>query len=184
MQALIDKHAAAFALPGGPPAPAGIISLGAKPFRNDPGKADDLPEVAVGDEFFDLSIARFGPHLEHGGKHLPGMPTARGNQPLRISLVGGDRFFDHDVQPGLQRGDAQGGVLVMRRGNDDGINLARADQFQTVVKNLQPALLVGTEFAQRRGGNRLQFASVNFSSQEIFRVMTPDVSHANDAESN
>jgi hypothetical protein len=60
--------------------------------------------------------------------------------------VGGNRFFDHNVQPGLECGDAKGRVLVMRRGDDDGIDLARAQHFPAVVEDAQTALLKGDEF--------------------------------------
>jgi hypothetical protein len=184
VQALVDEDAAALAFPGGPPSAAGVVSLGAEPFGDDPGETDDPAQLAAVNQFFDLGVAGFGAHLEHGAEDLPGMLPPDGDQPLGVGFVGGNRFFDHDVQPGLERGDAQGGVLVMRRGDEDGIHFARTDQFPSVVENLQTALLVGDKFVRKRVGHGLQLAPFDFAGQEVFRVVAPDVAHADNAETN
>jgi hypothetical protein len=75
-------------------------------------------------------------------------------------------------------------MLVMRRGNDDGIDFAGADQFPAVVENLQAALLVGNEFVRKPGGNRLKLAPFDFAGQKVIRMMAPDVAHADNAKSN
>ena len=48
-------------------------------------------------------------------------PAGR-DEPFGVGLVRGNRFFDHHMQAGFKRRDAEGGVLKMRRGDDDGIN--------------------------------------------------------------
>jgi hypothetical protein len=106
-----------------------------------------------------------------------------GQQPLGVGFVGGDRFFDHDVQPGLKGGDAQCRMLIMRGGNDDGIDFAGTDHFPAVVEDPQAALLEGDKFVNKSVGHGFEFAPLDFASQEVIRVMAPDVAHAGDAES-
>ena len=90
------------------------------------------PSWSFGDQFFDFGVARFGAHLKHGGEDLFGMLAADGDESFGIGFVRGDRFFHHDMQAGLERGDAEAGVLVMRRGNDDGIDFAGTNHFFAV----------------------------------------------------
>jgi hypothetical protein len=75
-------------------------------------------------------------------------------------------------------------MLVMGRGDNDGIDLARADQFPAVIENLQATLLVRGQFVRGPGGNRFEFAPFDFAGQKVIRMMAPDVAHADDTESN
>jgi hypothetical protein len=87
------------------------------------------------------------------------------------------------MQAGLKGGDAQGRMLVMRRGDDDGIDFPGADQFPAVVENPQAALLEGNQLVREGVGNGFEFAPFDLAGQKVIRVMAPDVAHADDAES-
>ncbi len=92
-------------------------------------------------------------------------------------------FSTMTCNPALQGGDAQGRVLVMRRGDNDRIHFPGANQFLAVIEDLQAALLEGDEFLDKGIGNGLEFAPFDFARQKIIRMMAPDVAHADDAES-
>ena len=65
-----------------------------------------------------------------------------GDQAFRICLVGGDGLFDHGMHPLIHRGNPQCSVLKMRRGNDDRIHQAGANQFFTIPKNFERFILI------------------------------------------
>ena len=141
VQALIQQHAAAFALPGRAPTAAGVIGFGAIPIGDDPTQPHDVAEFAALDQLLDFQITRLGTQLEHAGENQLLVFLMRRNQSLRIGFVRGNRLFDHDMQPALQRRDAQAGVLIMRRGNQHGIHFAGMNQLLAVVINFQRLVL-------------------------------------------
>jgi hypothetical protein len=182
VEALVEEDAAAFAFPGRAPAAAGVIGFGAEPIGDDPAHAGDVPEVAVLDEFLNLLITGFATHLEHAGKNeffALGF-FVRGDQALGVGFVRGNRFLDHDVEAMLNGGDAEGGVLIMRRGDEDGIKGAGADEFIGVAVNFEGEIFF--EFVGRGAADGNEFAAVDFAGAQVFGVMFADVAHADDAQ--
>ena len=156
VQALVEQHAAALALPGGAPAAAGVVGLGAEPVGDDPAHAHDLAQFAALDELLDLQVARLGAQLEHAGENLLGILLVRGDQPLGVGFVRGDGLLHHHVQALLQRGDAQRGVLVMRRGDDHRVHQAGADQLLAVGEGLERLVAAPAWRARRRRRRRVR----------------------------
>ena len=83
VQALVEQHAAALALPGRAPAAARVIGLGAKPIGDDPVDAHDLAQFAALNQLLDLQIARLGAHLEHAGEDDLGMSAGARRSAVR-----------------------------------------------------------------------------------------------------
>ena len=122
VQALVQQHAAAFALPGRPPAAAGIIGLGAKPIGHDPAHAHDLAQFAALDQLLDFQIPRLGAQLKHAGEDQLGILFAARQSAVRRRLCARRSVFRPSHARLLQRGDAEGGMLIMRRGDDHRID--------------------------------------------------------------
>ena len=179
MQALVEQHAAAFPLPGSAPSTAGIVSLGPEPIRHDPAYAHHLAHLPALDQLLDFEITRLGAKLEHAGENHFGILAVRGDQPFGIGFVRRDRFFDHGMDALVQRRDAQCGMLVMRRGNDDGINQPGANQLFAIRENLER--FVPFQFARDGIGNRSQFGPTDLARREIAVMVLPDIAHANNA---
>jgi hypothetical protein len=160
-----------------PPSPFQV----AIPVRVDPIDADELAQDAVPEEGSHLLVARLGPQLEHAGKDGAGIVPGRRNEPFGVGFVRGNRLLDQGVHAGLERGHAQGGVLEVRRGDEDRIHLAGADERLAVGEGLQGLVTV-----ERRGGvaHRDQFAAFDLAASQILGVVAADVAHANDAQSN
>jgi hypothetical protein len=51
-----------------------------------------------------------------------------GEEAEGVGLVGGERFFDEDVEAGVERGDAEGDVVEVGRGDEDGVNFAGGEE--------------------------------------------------------
>ena len=129
VRALVEQHAAAFAGPGRAPAAGGIVGVGAKPIGDDPIHPADFTEFATADEVADFLIIAIGALVEHRGEDLLLFSTLiGGDEALAIGAVNGNRFLHHDVQAGLECGDSNRGVVVVRRGNEDGVDEAGGDQ--------------------------------------------------------
>ena len=182
MEALVEEDAAAFAFPSGSPSTAGVVGVGSIPVGNDPVDADDFAQFAICDEPSDFGVSRLGPKLKHGGKYGGRMLAALGDKPLGVRFVRRNWFFDHEMQAGVQRLYAQRGVLVVGRGDDDGVNLARLDQGFSVAVNCQR--FVGFQLVRRRAANRLQHSLFDRALAEIIGVVPSHVAHADDADSN
>jgi len=135
--ALVEQDATPLALPRGPPASAGVIDLGSEPVGDDPAHPHQLTQLALADELLHLEVPRLGPELEHGGKDLLRVARVRRDQPLGIGLVDGNRLFDHDVEAGLERGNPERRVLVVRRGDEDGVHGARLDELFPVLEGAE-----------------------------------------------
>src|ERR1051326_6119779 len=118
MQALIEKDATAFTLPGRAPAAAGVIGLCSIPVGDHPDDTRNLAQMPFPDQLLNLEIAGFGPELNHSSKDLARVFLCGLNQTLRIGFVRRDRLLHHDVETSLKSGDAERGVLVMRRGDN------------------------------------------------------------------
>ena len=86
------------------------------------------------------------------------------------------------MQASVQRLHAQRGVLIVRRGDDDGVNLARLDQGFSVAINRQR--FIGFQLAGRRAANRLQHRLFDRPFTQIIGVVASHVAHADDADSN
>ena len=117
VEALVEQHAAALALPCGAPVAALIIRLGPEPVGHDPNHANQVAQFAALYQFANLLVARLDAHLEHAGERQLRPCFGGGDEALGVGLVRGDRFFHHHMQAGLERGDAECGMLKMRRGN-------------------------------------------------------------------
>ena len=88
------------------------------------------------------------------------------------------------MHPGLQRGNADRRVLVMRRGDDDGIHFARRDQFLSAVEDFQSFGFVRIEFLRRGAANSDEFATQHLAFEQIAGVVFADIAHADDAKTN
>ena len=86
------------------------------------------------------------------------------------------------MQAGVQRRHAQRGMLVLRRGDDDGVNLARLDQGFSVAVNRQR--FIGFQLAGRRAANRFQHRLFDRAFAQIIGVVPSHVAHANNADAN
>ena len=60
-------------------------------------------------------------------------------------------------------------MLIMRRGDDDGIDFAGTNQFFAVGENFQAALFVMGEFFGKGVGNGLEFDAFDFAIEKISR---------------
>lgn len=121
MGALVEEDAAAFAFPCGAPAAGSVVGFGAEPVGAVPEDAADGAEFAVGDETLDLLVDGVGAELEHGAEDLLGALVG-GDETFAVGFVDGEGFFDHDMEAGVERGDAHGGVEVVRGGDEDGVD--------------------------------------------------------------
>ncbi len=128
MGTLIEQDAAAFAGPGGPPSPAGIVGGGAKPISDDPIDAPDFAQFARLDERADFPVKRVRPLIEHGGKDLAAAPLVGGDEFFAILLVDGNRFLNQHMQAVFERVDSNGGMGEMGSGDEHGVHLAGADE--------------------------------------------------------
>jgi hypothetical protein len=106
MQTLVQQHSATLAFPRGPPAAARVVRFRAKPIRNNPVDSHDGAELSRLNELTNFRVTRLNTHLEHSSKKLLRMFLRTRNQSLRIRLVRGNRFLNHDVQAGIQSSDA------------------------------------------------------------------------------
>ena len=86
------------------------------------------------------------------------------------------------MQSGVQRYHTQRGVLVVGRGDDDGVNFARLYQGFSVAVNRQR--FIGFQFAGRRATNRLQHRLLDRALAQIIGVVPSHVAHADDADAN
>ena len=79
----------------------------------------------------------------------------------------------------VKRGDAQGRVLKMRRGDDDGVHVAGFDERLAVRGSLQRLVSV-----ERREGitHGHEFAAADLFVGKIIGMVLPNVAHADDAE--
>jgi len=64
-----------------------------------------------------------------------------GDQSFAIGLVDRDRLFDQHMQALLEGGDSDGGVVIMRRGDQDGVHASGFDQCRGVMKGEAAQLL-------------------------------------------
>ncbi len=120
MGALIEQDAAAFALPGRPPGAGIIISLGAKPCGNDPVDAAEGTNFTGGNQPFKFFVNGLGALVEHSGEDLF-FGLVSGDEFFAIGFVNGNRFFYKDVESGLQGGDTDGGMEIMRGSDQNGV---------------------------------------------------------------
>jgi len=95
--------------------------------RDRPVQALKRAKLAGRKHLADLHEKRLGPHVEHDGKHEARVGV-RGHKALGVGFVDGDGFLDEDVQPVAERVGADGGVGVVRCGNEDGVRGARPNE--------------------------------------------------------
>jgi len=97
--------------------------------------------------------------------------------------VGGDRLLDHHVQPGLQGLDAERGVQEVRGGDDDRVDLPRADHLAGVGVGLEARLALERLEARREGiAHRRQRAARDLVLQQVPGVEPADVAQTDDPE--
>ena len=101
-----------------------------------------------------------------------------GDQPLGVGLVGGDGFLDHHVQALLERGDAEGRVLVMGGGDDDRVHQAGANQLLAVGERLQRHVAV--QLGRHGVGDGDQLGAADLAGGEIAEVVLADIAQADD----
>ena len=122
VRALVQQHAAAFALPRGPPAARIVIILRAEPVGDDPVHAADLADRPALDEVVHADVQRVGALVVHHGEQAPAL-FGGGVHLLDLLCVHPRGLFAHDVQALAQRADGQRRVAVMRHGDDDGVHV-------------------------------------------------------------
>jgi hypothetical protein len=178
VRALIEQHAAAFTRPRGPPATAAVVRLGTEPVGDDPVHTTQFSELTALDQLPDLPIVEVGPLVEHRGEDLL-LVAVGGDQALGVGAMDRDRLFDHDVQPGLQRLDAEGRMVVVRRGNQNGIDQTGGHH----VIHLGEALDSGD--TSEPGGihiaHRREFELPDLSGLDVGRMCGPHVTETDDA---
>ena len=103
----------------------GVVGLSSKPIRDGPIDAPNLTELTGDHQLAELLIDRVGALVEHGCKNLI-QSIMGGNQPESVRLVNRDGLFDKEMQAGLQYGDSQSGVVIVRSADEHGIDLSRA----------------------------------------------------------
>lgn len=184
VQALIDKHAATFTLPGRAPTAAGVVGFRAEPIGDNPGKPGDVAKLPFGDELFDLGVTRFGAQLEHAAEDELRMFFGDGNEAFGVGFVGRDGFLHHRVQAVFESGDAERRVLIMRRGDNDSVELAGFQELVRVAESLAAALFVLRKFVGESVANRSQFAARDFAGEKIFGMVRADIAETNDSKTN
>jgi hypothetical protein len=182
VEALIEQNPAALAFPRRAPGAAGEIRFAAKPIGVHPVYAHDFAEVAALDQSADFLVTRFNAELKHSRENEPGIFSMGRNQAFGVSFVRGDGFFDHQMQSGLERGDAEGGMLKMRRGDDNGIHQLGADEFHGVAKDFDALGFIRAEGISPLVAHRCELGARNFAIKQVTGVMLADVAHANDAD--
>ena len=181
MRALVEKDAAALAGPGGAPAAGGVVGLGAKPVGDDPIYTADLAEFAGADEIADFLVIRVGALVEHRREDLFFI-FMRGEEAFAVGFVDRDRLLDHDVQTGLEGVDAERGVLVMRRGDDDGVDETGIDHLLGGGE--------GRDLRELRAPSGVGFSdggeseAWNFAGEDAVGVGGAHVAHADDTDAN
>ena len=83
------------------------------------------------------------------------MQLVFGDKLFGIRFMRGNGLLHHCVDAGLERGDAQRGVLKMRRGNNDRIHLARPDELFAVGKDFQRQVALKRSRVKRTHRNQL-----------------------------
>ena len=180
VKALVEEHAAALARPGGSPAPARVIRVGSEPVGVDPVHADDAAQLARFDEKPQLLVSGFHAQLEHAAKHRLRISLVGCDQLEGVGLVGGNGLLDHEVHAGVEGGDAEVGVLVVRRGHQDGIDRARGDERTGVGPSDQGP--VGLHLGRGRRTHGHQLAALHLAGLQVGGVVAADVAEADEAE--
>ena len=181
MRALVEKHAAPLATPGRAPAAGRVIRLGAEPIGDDPVDPADRAEFAAVNHFANFDVIRVSALVKHLGEHdrLPGMP---GNKPLAIGLVDPERFFGEHMETGSERRQPDGGMCVVRRGDDNGVHRAGLEEFlvcgeaRPILEFLQPCWIQITD--------RAEHAPVDFVGQNVAGMAPAHVAQPHNPESN
>ena len=124
MQTLIEQDPPALSFPSSAPATTRVIGFGAEPIGHDPAYANNPAQFTRLNEALNVQIARFGTKLEHAGEDEVGFCLVGGNEAFGIGFMGGNGFFNHDVQALVESGNTESGVLVMRGGDNDRIDQA------------------------------------------------------------
>src|SRR5260370_883541 len=73
-----------------------------------------------------------GAQLVHSGENHVWISLVSGDEAFGVGFVRGDRLFHHGMNSRVERGDAQRGVLKVRRGDDDSVHLAGPDELFAV----------------------------------------------------
>ena len=142
MQALIEQHTAALALPRGAPTATLEIRLAAEPIGHDPQHTHQIAQFTALHQFTDLLVSRLHAQLKHCTKLQLRPRLSRGNQSLSIRFMRRDRFFHHDVQARLQRRNTEARVLIMRRGNQQRVNRPAGNHLLATAKHLHALFLI------------------------------------------
>jgi hypothetical protein len=177
--ALIEKHAAAFSAPGSAPSAGGVIVFGAEPIGDNPVDATDGAEFSSLNQFPHFLVVGVGALVEHGSENLFFIFVG-GDEAFAVSLMDGEGLFHKDVEALLESVDADGGVIVVRGGDEDGIDFPGADHFCGTGEVFELGVFGqfgGIEIAD--GG---EFGSGHFLGEEVSGVNFTHVAEADDAE--
>jgi hypothetical protein len=121
VRALVQEDAAALSSPGRPPASGRVIGIGAEPIRDDPTDPQEPAQLAVFYHLLNLDVMRVRALVEHSGKDqalvLVCRTFVRCDQSLAIRLVHGYGLFYHYVVPRLKGRNPDGGMGIVRGGD-------------------------------------------------------------------
>ena len=179
--ALIEQDAAAFALPGGAPAARRVVCFGPVPRRDDPADPLQVPQLASIKELLELLEGRARTQLKHRRENLAAALLVRGNEALTVRLVDRDGLLNQDVQALLEGVNADRRVVVVRRRDDDSVDLTRADEV--------PAVRIGLEALERREPFRIdvadgrQLSPLDLPFAQVSAVRRPHAPNPDDADS-
>ena len=132
--ALVQKHAAALAGPGGAPAALIEIALGTVPVRDDPVGAADAAVLAGLHQLPHLAVDAVGALVEHQAEHhLRVLVRHLIHLPHLLGVYAGG-LFHHHVDGALHALDGQPGVVVVGHGDDARVHEAAVQHGFGAVK--------------------------------------------------
>ena len=171
--ALVQKHAAALAVPRRPPLAAGIVGLRPKPRGADPVDSGQLAKLSLDQKLSELAVCGPRSLVEHGRKDL--LPVAVGGEKsLAIGLVNRDRFLDKHVQPCLKRRNPLRGVLIVWSADQYSVRRVGLEKFVEILK--LPDARCGVEYPSSLligVADRGKLAAADFPRKNELRISGP-----------
>ena len=121
--ALIQEHAAALPVPGGPPAAGIVIGLSPIPVIDNPDKPLDLPKRSLLNQGPKLPVERVGALIIHDPEHCPAL-SGRMIHPAHARRIHAGRFFREHVKLSFEGRRRNHRMKIVGRCNQHGINPA------------------------------------------------------------
>ena len=134
MGALIQQHAAAFPCPGSTPCAGIIISLGAVPVGNDPVRTANTAVLAGIHQLLHLAVDVVRALIKHHAVDDIGVLFCSFVHFHDLLGVNACRLFHHHMNAPLHARYSQPGMIIVRYGNDTGIDQAAVQQSLCAVE--------------------------------------------------